>query len=99
MPCLDEEASVGICVAKAWEGIAKSGLRGEVIVADNGSSDGSVGKAVAAGARVVHQRVRGYGNAYLMGFGAARGRIIVMGDSDNSYDFTAIPQLIEPIAR
>jgi glycosyltransferase involved in cell wall biosynthesis len=99
MPCLNEEASVGICVAKAWEGIARSGLRGEVIVADNGSSDRSVAQAVAAGAQVVHQGARGYGNAYLTGFGAARGRIIVMGDSDDSYDFTAIPDLIRPIAQ
>lgn len=99
MPCLNEEASVAICVEKAWEGITRSGLRGEVIVADNGSSDDSVMKAVAAGARVVHQGERGYGNAYLKGFGAARGRIIVMGDSDDSYDFTAIPELIRPITQ
>lgn len=99
MPCLNEEASVAICVAKAWEGIARCGLRGEVIVADNGSSDDSVARAVAAGARVVHQPERGYGNAYLMGFSAARGRIIVMGDADDSYDFTAIPDLVRPITQ
>lgn len=99
MPCLDEEASVGICVEKAWKGIARSGLRGEVIVADNGSSDGSVSKAIAAGAHVVHQGTRGYGNAYLKGFSAARGRIVVMGDSDDSYDFCTIPELIAPMAQ
>jgi glycosyltransferase involved in cell wall biosynthesis len=98
MPCLNEERSVGICVRKAWYGISSSGLSGEVIVVDNGSTDRSVVEAVAAGARVVHQPERGYGNAYLKGFSVARGRIIVMGDSDDSYDFTAISDLIEPIA-
>ncbi len=97
MPCLNEEASVGICVRKAWAGIHSSGLRGEVIVSDNGSTDRSVAFAEAAGARVVHAARRGYGNAYLKGFSAARGRIIVMGDSDDSYDFTVIPDLIKPI--
>jgi glycosyltransferase involved in cell wall biosynthesis len=97
MPCLNEEDSVGICVRKAWEGISATGLTGEVIVADNGSSDRSVAVAEAAGARVVHQPHRGYGNAYLKGFAAARGRIIVMGDSDDSYDFTRISDLIKPI--
>ena len=99
MPCLNEEASVGLCVRKAWEGIARTGLRGEVIVSDNGSSDASVARAKAAGAKVVHQDLRGYGNAYLKGFDAARGRIIVMGDADDSYDFTAIPDLIAPLYK
>lgn len=98
MPCLNEEGSVGICVRKAWEGIHSAGLNGEVIVADNGSTDGSVREAAAAGARVVHQPNRGYGNAYLKGFSVARGQIIVMGDADDSYDFTVIPELIKPIA-
>lgn len=98
MPCLNEEDSVGICVRKAWDGIQASGLSGEVIVADNGSTDRSIVEAMAAGALVVHQPNRGYGNAYLKGFSVARGRIIVMGDSDDSYDFTVIPELIKPIA-
>jgi hypothetical protein len=97
MPCLNEENSVGLCVSKAWEGIRKTGLRGEVIVSDNGSSDRSVAVAEAAGARVVHQLHRGYGNAYMKGFSAARGRIIVMGDSDNTYDFTALPDVVRPL--
>ncbi|MGO9912405.1 MAG: glycosyltransferase family 2 protein [Acidimicrobiales bacterium] len=99
MPCLDEEDSVGICVRKAWEGIRSTGLTGEVIVADNGSSDRSVAVATEAGARVVHEPRRGYGNAYMKGFAAVSGRIIVMGDSDDSYDFTKIPDLIKPIAE
>ncbi len=97
MPCLNEENSVGICVGKAWEGIRKTGLRGEVIVSDNGSTDRSVAVAEAAGARVVHQLRRGYGNAYMKGFSAARGRIIVMGDSDDTYDFTALPDVVRPL--
>lgn len=94
MPCLNEEESVGECVAWALEGIAKTGLRGEVIVADNGSTDLSVVVATAAGARVVHQPARGYGNAYLKGFSEARGRFIVMGDSDKTYDFSILDQFI-----
>ena len=97
MPCLDEEDSVGLCVSKAWGGIRKTGLLGEVIVSDNGSSDQSVAVAEAAGALVIHQPSRGYGNAYIKGFSAARGRIIVMGDSDDSYDFGALPDLIKPL--
>jgi hypothetical protein len=97
MPCLNEAASVGTCVSKAFEGIRLSGLVGEVVVADNGSWDGSVDIARRAGARVVHQPSRGYGNAYRKGFAEARGRIVVMGDSDDSYDFTQIPALIAPI--
>jgi hypothetical protein len=94
MPCLNEEKSVGTCVEWALEGIRRTGLRGEVIVADNGSTDRSVAIALAAGARVVHQPARGYGNAYLKGFAAAKGRYIVMGDSDATYDFSRLDELI-----
>ncbi len=97
MPCLNEEQSVGVCVKKALEGIRLTGLQGEVIVSDNGSVDRSVAVARAAGARVVHQPLRGYGNAYLAGFAIARGSIIAMGDSDDSYDFTALPELVAPL--
>ena len=97
MPCLNEEASVGICVEKALRGIAQTGLRGEVLVCDNGSTDTSVTVAEEAGARVVHQPERGYGNAYLKGFAESRGRIVVMGDSDDTYDFCQIPSLVEPL--
>lgn len=97
MPCLNEEESVGICVRKALEGIRRTGLRGEVVISDNGSTDRSVEVARAAGARVVHQPDKGYGNAYLKGFSEARGRYIVMGDSDDTYDFTELGRLITPL--
>jgi len=97
MPCLNEEDSVGICVRKALAGISETGLRGEVVVSDNGSTDNSVAVAEAAGARVVHQPLRGYGNAYLKGFAESQGRIIVMGDSDDTYDFSKIVDLVAPI--
>lgn len=97
MPCLNEAGSVGTCVEKALEGIRRTGLTGEVVVSDNGSTDDSVAVATGAGARVVRQPERGYGNAYLKGFAEARGSYIVMGDSDGSYDFTQIDRLIEPL--
>jgi glycosyltransferase involved in cell wall biosynthesis len=97
MPCLNEEESVAHCVALALEGIRRSGLTGEVIVCDNGSTDRSVELAAAAGARVVHQPRRGYGSAYRKGFDAARGRFLVMGDSDGSYDFSELHKFIAPI--
>lgn len=97
MPCLNEEETIGACVEKALEGIRRSGLPGEVIVADNGSTDRSVEIATVLGARVIHQPHKGYGNAYRAGFGAARGKYIVMGDSDNTYDFTEIPAFVEKL--
>lgn len=97
MPCLNEEATIGQCVSKAFVGIEHSGLPGEVIVADNGSTDGSVRIAHEAGAQVIHVPRLGYGNAYLAGFAAARGRYLVMGDSDDTYDFTELSRLVTPL--
>lgn len=97
MPCLNEEASVGACVADALEGIRRTGLSGEVVVCDNGSTDASGVLAAAAGARVVSQPERGYGNAYREGLAHARGRFIVMGDADGSYDFLQLDQLVRPL--
>jgi len=99
MPCLNEEKSVGVCVKKAIAGLAASGRVGEVIVCDNGSSDNSVEVAKAAGASVVREPARGYGNAYLTGFRTARGKIIVMGDSDDSYDFTQLNVLVDKLGE
>jgi glycosyltransferase involved in cell wall biosynthesis len=99
MPCLNEAETITTCVEWALEGIAKSGLRGEVVVSDNGSTDGSILLAQNAGARVVHQPKRGYGNAYLKGFEEAKGDVIVMGDSDATYDFRELPRMLEPIQK
>lgn len=97
MPCLNEEETIGTCVTKALEGIRKTGLPGEVIVSDNGSTDRSVEIATRLGARVIHQPKRGYGNAYRAGFDAARGKYIVMGDSDDTYDFTELNTLVDKL--
>lgn len=97
MPCLNEEKTVGICVKKAKEAIANLAINGEVIVVDNGSYDTSVEVAESAGARVVHEPNKGYGNAYKKGFNDAEGKYIVMADSDNTYDFREIPKFIQPL--
>jgi glycosyltransferase involved in cell wall biosynthesis len=90
MPCLDEAETVAICVQKALSFLLVHGVRGEVVVADNGSTDGSQALAKAAGARVVDVPARGYGSALMGGIKAARGRYIIMGDADDSYDMTAL---------
>jgi hypothetical protein len=97
IPCLNEAEGVGVCVEKSIKAFEEMGLRGEVVVADNGSTDGSPEIAEAAGARVVHESRPGYGSAYLAGFAAARGRYIVMGDADDTYDFSKIDDFIEKL--
>ena len=87
MPCLNEAETVGTCIQKAQQAIEAADIAGEVIIADNGSTDGSVEIAEALGARVVHIKAKGYGNALMGGIAAARGHYIVMGDADDSYDF------------
>lgn len=94
MPVLNEEEALGPCIEKIRATFASAGLDGEIVVCDNGSTDGSVAIAERMGARVVHQPVRGYGNAYLKGFASARGRYLVMGDADDTYDFTMIPRFV-----
>jgi glycosyltransferase involved in cell wall biosynthesis len=94
IPCLNERESIEQCVRAAWSAIELAGVRGEVIVADNGSDDGSAELARLAGARVVHEQRRGYGSAYIAGFAAARGTYILMADADLTYDFDEIPRFL-----
>jgi glycosyltransferase involved in cell wall biosynthesis len=94
IPCLNEADNIERCVTWARTTLAEHGIAGEVIVADNDSEDASAALAVAAGARVVHERRRGYGNAYMAGFAAARGRYVVMADADLTYDFGEIPRFL-----
>jgi glycosyltransferase involved in cell wall biosynthesis len=95
MPCLNEAATLGHCIAKARAFLGGNGVAGEIIVADNGSSDGSQAIARSHGARVVDIAERGYGSALLGGIRAARGTYVIMGDSDDSYDFAALGGFLE----
>jgi len=95
IPCLNEANSLGICIEKAQKAFADAGLIGEIVVADNGSTDGSIEIAQKAGARVVPVAQRGYGSALKAGIRAARGAFIVMGDADDSYDFSEVPRFVE----
>lgn len=97
MPCLNEAETIGTCVQKAVACIARMNVPGEVIVADNGSTDGSQEIARRHGARVVHAPQRGYGAALSAGFAAARGQVVVMGDADDSYDWSNMDPLINKV--
>jgi Glycosyl transferase family 2 len=99
MPCLNEAETVATCVRKAVKFIADNGISGEVVVADNGSTDGSQQLAEAAGARVVDIQDKGYGNALMGGILAARGEYVIMGDADDSYDFTNLMPFIEELRK
>jgi len=95
MPCLNEADTVGTCIGKAHLALGQAGIRGEVIVADNGSTDGSQDIARQLGARVIDVPLKGYGNALRGGIAAARGSFVIMGDADDSYDFTELPRFVE----
>src|ERR687894_862470 len=97
IPCLDEAQSIELVVSKALATMEREGIAGEVVVADNGSTDGSPELAESAGARVVNEPRKGYGSAYLAGFDAARGKYILMGDADDTYDFTQIARFLGPL--
>jgi glycosyltransferase involved in cell wall biosynthesis len=95
MPCLNEADTLARCIAKAQRGIAASGVRGEIIIADNGSTDGSQAIAEKSGARLVAVAQRGYGSAVRSGIQAAAGRWIIMGDADDSYDFSDLTGFVK----
>jgi glycosyltransferase involved in cell wall biosynthesis len=99
MPCLNERLTLGTCIEKAISAMEKLGLRGEVIIADNGSTDGSQEIATGLGARVVMVETRGYGSALRGGIAAARGRFIIMGDADDSYDFSQLGGFVEKLSQ
>ncbi|HEX4830722.1 MAG TPA: glycosyltransferase family 2 protein [Trebonia sp.] len=99
MPCLNEAETVATCVHKAVGFLAESGIEGEVVVADNGSTDGSQKLATDAGARVVPIKHRGYGNALIGGITAAHGKYVIMGDADDSYDFTSLMPFVEELRK
>jgi len=97
IPCLNEADTLADCVRTAQTAIRENRIAGEVIVADNGSDDGSVEIAVKLGARLVHVPAKGYGSALMGGIAAARGEFIIMGDADGSYDFLEIPRFVEKL--
>jgi glycosyltransferase involved in cell wall biosynthesis len=99
MPCLNEAETLEICILKAQKAFGEANVVGEVVVADNGSSDGSREIAERLGARVVPVQIKGYGHALMGGIAAAHGRYIVMGDADDSYDFGHIPRFLEQLRQ
>ena len=97
MPCLNEESAIQTCVREARQALDAAQITGEVLVVDNGSVDRSAELAREAGARVVYEAQKGYGNAYLRGFKEARSRYVIIGDSDGTYDFSLVPQFLAPL--
>jgi len=99
MPCLNEAETLEGCIREALNALEKNGAKGEVVVADNGSSDGSPDIAEKAGARIVNVSQKGYGNALRKGIEAARGTFVLMGDADGSYDFGELPRFLEQLRQ
>jgi hypothetical protein len=97
MPCLNEAETLAVCVDKALASLQRLGVGGEVLVSDNGSTDGSQDIALAHGARVVHAPIRGYGGALIAGIDAARGRYVIMADADDSYDLTNLGPFVDQL--
>ena len=99
MPCLNEADTIGVCIEKALRALREHNISGEVIIADNGSTDESSAIATRLGARVVPVTEKGYGSALMGGIAAARGRYIIMGDADDSYDFLEIPSFVKSLRQ
>ncbi len=99
LPCLNEAETLAVCVDKALAALRENGIAGEVVVADNGSTDGSQAIAIAHGARVVPVPIRGYGAALNAGIQAARGKYVLMGDADDSYEFGHIPRFLAELRK
>jgi glycosyltransferase involved in cell wall biosynthesis len=99
IPCLNEANSLALCIDKAIAAFSKSGMRGEVVVADNGSTDGSIEVAESHGSRVVRVPARGYGAALKAGIAEARGEYVIMGDADDSYDFSEVPNFVAKLRQ
>jgi glycosyl transferase family 2 len=99
MPCLNEAETLEVCIEKATTAMKHAGIVGEVIIADNGSTDGSQDLARGRGARVVSVKQRGYGSALMGGISSAKGKYIIMGDADDSYDFTQVPRFVEELRK
>jgi len=97
IPCLNEADTLADCIEKAQHAMRDNRIAGEIVIADNGSSDGSIEIARRLGARVVAVHARGYGNALMGGIAAAAGEFIIMGDADGSYDFAEIPRFLEKL--
>ena len=97
IPCLNEELTLGICIRKAQEAFARRGIRGEVVVGDNGSTDRSVEIAESLGARVAHQPIKGYGAAITAAAAAAKGKYLIMADADDSYDWSQLDAFIDAL--
>ena len=99
MPCLNELETIGICIRKAKTFLAENQVSGEIVVSDNGSTDGSDKLARELGARVVYEKEKGYGSALMKGISEAKGKYIIMGDSDDSYDFLSIKPFLDKLRR
>ncbi len=97
MPCLNEADTLETCIRKAQKSLSEHRIQGEIVVADNGSTDDSIGIAERLGARVVPVEAKGYGNALMGGIASAKGRYVIMGDADDSYDFLEIPKFVEKL--
>jgi glycosyltransferase involved in cell wall biosynthesis len=99
LPCLNEARTLGTCIVKIQSTFREYDIRGEIVVADNGSNDDSVVIAESMGVRIVHAEAKGYGNALMAGIAAASGKYIVMGDCDDTYDFSHIPRFLEKLRQ